>query len=235
MSGVFIESAYYGDEKSFANITNSLANKISGGVLDITASADLKPTFEAAPETTLDNNDQRKIREQAVDACGGEADQGCIDRTRLKLSQERLKEKETESLGKGVLKGDRLTVTIVDNGRRRTLITPAGQKLRLENILGNTRGNATAAGKQAGKGWLEFFQDNALLFVTYALAAFIWVFSAAAVYAIFMRQYEITGRPMYQAIAFATAAISLIFPGSGIVIIIGYFAFTSAIAEYITN
>ena len=36
MSGVYLESAYYGDEKSFANITKSLAKKVTAGVLDVT-------------------------------------------------------------------------------------------------------------------------------------------------------------------------------------------------------
>ncbi len=137
MSGIYLESAYYGDEKSFVNITSSLAKKVTGGVLDVTSNSDLRPAFEAAPETRLDSRDEKQIREQAVQACGGEADQKCLERTRIKMSQERLRAKENENLVKGVIKGDRLTVNVVDNGRRRTLIAPAGQKLRLENILGD--------------------------------------------------------------------------------------------------
>ena len=95
MSGVYLESAYYGDEKSFANITKSLAKKITAGVLNVTSNSQLKPTFEAAPETTLDGKDEKNIRDQAVRACGGEADQKCLEVQKIQLSQERLKEKET--------------------------------------------------------------------------------------------------------------------------------------------
>ncbi len=230
MSGVYIESAYYGDEKSFANITKSLANKIFAGVLDVTASAELKPTFEAAPETSLDSRDQRKIRDQSVAACGGEADQACLDRMRLKLSQDRLKEKETESLGKGVIKGDRLTVNIIDNGKRRTLITPAGQKLKLENVVGNRPADKTMQLPTASD-----IQDRAIALLTIVLSSFIWVFGIVAAYAIFMRQYENTGKDYFRIVAYAAAGLSLLFPGAGYIIILLYFGFQTFIAEYIAQ
>jgi hypothetical protein len=230
MSGVYIESAYYGDEKSFANITKSLANKIFAGVLDVTASAELKPTFEAAPETTLNTRDERKIRDQAVAACGGEADQACLDRMRLKLSQERLKEKENESLGKGVIKGDRLTVNIIDNGRRRTLITPAGQKFKLENVVGNRPDDKTMQLPTASD-----IQDRAIALLTIILSTFVWVFGIVAAYAIFMRQYENTGKDYFRIVAYAAAGLALLFPGAGYIIILLYFGFQTFIAEYIAQ
>lgn len=227
MSGVYIESAYYGDEKSFANITKGIANKIVAGVLDVTASSELKPTFEAAPETTLDSRDQKRIREQAVAACGGEADQACLDRTRLKLSQERLKEKETETLGKGVIKGDRLTVNVIDNGKRKTLITPAGQKFRLENVVGDK------ASKNATLPSASQIQPQAITLITVVVSAFLWVFGIVAAYAIFMRQYELTGKDSFRMIAYGSAALALLFPGAGYVIILLYFGFRAFINEYI--
>ena len=110
MSGVYLESAYYGDEKAFANITKSLAKKITAGILDVTSNSELKPTFEAAPETTLDGRDEKRIREQSVKACGGEADQKCLEAKKLQLSQERLKEKEMEDR----LKAEAMTKVIVN-------------------------------------------------------------------------------------------------------------------------
>ena len=232
MSGIYLESAYYGDEKSFANITKGLATKIIGGVLDVTSSSELKPVFEAAPETRLSSDDERRIREEAVKACGGQADQSCLERTRLKLSQERLKEKENENLVKGVIKGDRLTVNIVDNGRRRTLIAPSGQKLRLENIIGDkvSDKNAILALPTADQ-----FQSRAISLLTIVAGTFIWVFGIVATYTVFMRQYEATGKDYFRIVAYASAAASAIFPGLGYVIILGYFGFTAFIAEYIAK
>lgn len=232
MSGVYLESAYYGDEKSFANITGSLAKKIVGGVLDVTASSELKPAFEAAPETRLDSKDERTIREEAVKACGGEADQGCLERTRLKLSGERLKEKENENLVKGVIKGDRLTVNVVDNGKRRTLIAPAGQKLRLENILGDKASDKDAILALPSTNEI---QDRAISLLTVVASTFFWVFGIVAAYTVFMRQYEATGKDSFRLIAYAAAAASVLFPGLGYLIILGYFGFNAFIAEYVAQ
>jgi hypothetical protein len=232
MSGIYLESAYYGDEKSFANITKGLATKIIGGVLDVTSNSDLKPVFEAAPVTKLDPKDERELRQQAVNACGGEADQSCLERTQLKLSQERLREKENESLVKGVIKGDRLTVNIVDNGRRRTLIAPAGQKLRLENIIGDKPSDKNAILALPSS---NDIQDRAISLLTVLVGTFFWVFGIVASYTIFMRQYEATGKDSFRMIAYVSAGLSVLFPGLGYVIILGYFGFNAFIAEYIAQ
>lgn len=222
MSGVYLESAYYGDEKSFANITKTLAKKVAAGVLEVTSNSQLKPTFEAAPETTLDSKDEKKIREQSVKACGGEADQKCLEAKKLQLSQERLKEKEMEDLGKGVIKGERLTVNIVENGKRKTLITPAGQKFRLENILGDKASDKDAILALPSP---SEFQKQAISLVTVILSTFIYVFAIVAVYAVFMRQAANTGKDYFRIVAYAGAAASVMFPGTGFLIILGYFGF----------
>jgi hypothetical protein len=222
MSGVYLESAYYGDEKAFANITKSLAKKVTAGILEVTSNSDLKPTFESAPETTLDSKDEKKIREEAVKGCGGEADQKCLEAKKLQLSQERLKEKEMEDLGKGVIKGERLTVNIVEDGKRKTLITPAGQKLRLENILGD---------KASDKDGIlalptpSQFQSRAIALLTIVLSTFMYVFAIVAVYAIFMNKALEPGKKYLQVVAYAGAAASVLFPGTGFLIILGYFGF----------
>lgn len=234
MSGVYLESAYYGDEKSFANITGSLAKKIIGGVLDVTASSELKPAFEAAPETRLESKDERAIREEAVKACGGESDQGCLERTRLKLSQERLKEKENENLVKGVIKGDRLTVNVVDNGKRRTLIAPAGQKLRLDNILGDKASDKDAILALPSSNEI---QDRAISLLTVIVSTFFWVFSIVAVYTVFMRKYDPSNpeTDSFRLLAYASGAAAVVFPGLGYLIILGYFGFNAFIAEYVAQ
>lgn len=230
MNGVTIESAYYGDERSFANITKSLIGKITGGVLDVTADAQLKPTFEAAPETRLDNKDEKRIREQAIQACGGEADQACMERTRLKLSEERLREKEMEDMSKSVIKGDRLTLNVIDeNGKRRKLVTPAGQKLRLENI----RGDASTKGMTFPT--MDKLQENAIFIVTIVVSTFFWVFSIVAVYTLFMRQYEATGRDVFRMAGYGAATASALFPGLGYLIIFGYFGLNAFLKEYVTQ
>jgi hypothetical protein len=233
MSGIVLESAYYGDERAFANITKSLANKIVGGVLDVTADAQLKPAFEAAPETKLDSRDQKRIREESVAACGGEADQACLDRMKLKLSEERLREKENENLSKSVIKGDRLTINVIDNGRRRKIVTPAGQKLRLENLLGTSDPADGLSDVLTG----SKIQEYAISIITIVVSTFVWVFSVVAVYAVFMRKY-VPGNPAtdyYRIIAYVGAGLALLFPGFGYVIILFAFAIPAFKDEYIAK
>jgi hypothetical protein len=229
MSGIVLESAYYGDEKAFANITESLSKKIIGGVLDVTADAQLRPAFEAAPETKLDNRDQKRIREEAVAACGGEADQACLDRTRVKLSEERLREKENENLSKSVIKGDRLTLNLIDNGKRRKVVAPAGQKVKLENLVGSK--DEKLMDVFTG----DSIQKYTLTWVGVVISTFFWVFSVVAVYTIFMRQYESTGKDYFRLVAYGASAFALLIPGSGYVIIFLAFAVPAFVREYIAD
>ena len=230
MSGVYLESAYYGDEKSFANITKSLAKKITAGVLNVTSNSQLKPTFEAAPETMLDAKDEKKIREDAVRGCGGEADQKCLEATRLQLSQERLKQKETEDLSTAAIKGERLTVNIVENGRRRTLITPSGQTFRLENILGDKVSDKDAVLALPAA---SVFQKKAIELLTIVLGTFVYVFAIVAVYAVFMREAVDTGKDYYRIVGYAGAAASVMFPGTGFLVILGYYGFKAFMANMV--
>jgi len=230
MSGLVLESAYYGDEKAFANITDSLAKKIVGGVLDVTADAQLRPAFEAAPETKLDSRDQTRIREDAVAGCGGEADQACLERIKIKLSEERLREKENENLSKSVIKGDRLTLNVIDNGKRRKIVTPAGQKLKLENIVGSKNAQAITDIVNG-----DSIQKYTLMLVGVIISTFFWEFSVVAVYTIFMRQYDVTGKDYFRIIAYAASGFALLVPGSGYVIILLAFGIPAFVKEYITD
>ena len=215
MNGVTIESAYYGDERSSVNITNSLTNKVSGGVLDVTADASLRPTFEAAPETTLDAGDIKKIEEQTVQACGGTADQACIERTRLILSEQRLREKEKEDTSASVIKGERLTLNITDaNGKRRTLVTPGGQKLRVENVEG--------VSSEASGPTLTAFQNTAIGIFTITISTFLYALSVLIVWT----------RVQSGLVKFPLLIASVIFPYSGFLFVFIMWAFPGFFKEY---
>jgi hypothetical protein len=180
----------------------------------------------------LESTDERRIRDDAIRACGGEADQKCIEATRLKLSQDVLREKERTDLGKSVMKGDRLTVNIIDEkGKRKTLVTPAGQKFKIENVTGGKRSDGTALPS------MEQTQQRFLVLTTTIVSAFVWVFSIVATYGVFIRQYD-PAQPktdVYRIIAYVTAALAAVFPGSGIAILMLWFGFQSFIAKYIAT
>ena len=71
--------------------------------------------------------------------------------------------------------------------------------------------------------------------MTIVVSTFFWVFSVVAVYTIFMRQYESTGKDYYRIVAYGAAAFSLLVPGSGYVIILLAFAIPAFINEYIAD
>lgn len=222
-----IVSAYFGDEKSFRNITQSLINKINDGTLDITADETLIPVFDAAPQTKLQPKDEKLIREEAVRGCGSESDQPCIDAKIAELSQAKLKDLERTSTIRNAIKGRRLTVTVADeNGRTKTLIAPDGQKFKLENVTG---------GNKAKKDILpdvNVIYDRAWKIALHIINVFVYVFAIAAVYAIFMRKYETTGLHSFKMIAYACALVSAFIPYSGYIIILLYFGFNAFINEY---
>lgn len=225
---VFLESAYFGDEKSFRNITSAIASKISGGVLDVTADEKLIPVFEVVEKTELTNQDERVIREEAVKQCS-EADQACLDSTMSKLRQQKLKEKEKETSNPATtIKGRRLTVVVRDeNNKRKTLVVPDGQKFKLDGI---TSTDPSKTGFQLPSS--SDIEKKAWIIVGIILAAFVYVFGIAAVYTVFMRQYEGTGKDYFRMVAYGTAALSVILPYSGYFIIFGWFAVQSFIATY---
>jgi len=132
-----IDSAFFGDDTATRNITKSLRGKVTSGKLDVTANSSLIPAFEAAPETQLEVEDLEKINAAAIRGCG-ESDQTCLEGTKARLRQEKLREKESVVMSTAnTVKGRRLTVNLVEkDGKRRTVVVPDGQQLSLDNVEG---------------------------------------------------------------------------------------------------
>lgn len=242
---VYIDSAYFGDEKSFRNITKSFLGKVSGDTIDVLADEKLIPPFEVSDKTELDNLDQRRIREDAVRACGGEADQECLERTRLKLSQERLREKEREIERKNIVKGRRLTVNIVDDqGRRRQIVVPDGQQFTLSGITSINPG-----AKGLGLPERSEIQKKFWSLLTIVVLVFFYVFGIAISYTVFMRQAETSFREGnmqsgygFQTLAYGTFAFTVLFsvlgdPSYGwmigYIVVLLYFGFNAFVTTFI--
>lgn len=173
----YIDSAYFGDDTATRNITESLRKKVSGRKLDVTANSELIPAFEAAPETKLETEDEKKIREDAVRTCG-EANQQCIESTKTRLRQEKLQEKERINMSTAnTVKGRRLTVNIVDkDGKRKTLIVPDGQTLTLDDVEGGEM--TTVAGVRMPS--MEFLQTRFADLTTWFMVGLLQAFGLAA-------------------------------------------------------
>ena len=128
------------------------------------------------------------------------------------------------------MKGDRLTVNIIDgNGKRRTLITPAGQEFKLQNVIGGTTNTPM------GLPTLEKTQERFITIISVIIGAFVWVFSIVANYAIFMREAVATGKDWFRIVAYVTTTIAALFPGSGLFILMFWFGFQSFVREYVAR
>ena len=109
-----VKKAYYGDEKGLRDVTSSVLKKVTAGVLSLTADETLIPPFEVVTKSKLDSQDQKKIRDQAVLACGGESDQTCIAKQRGILSDQRLLEKQNDPSVMPTIKGPKLMLEVED-------------------------------------------------------------------------------------------------------------------------
>lgn len=221
----YIESAFYGDEKEQRDTTKVLRDKVIGTDLDVDVNEQLIPPFEVVNKVTLSDKEIKDIKDDAAKACGG-TDQDCIDKTEATLRQDRLsaKQKETSS-GSKVIKGRRLTVNYIDeNGDRKRLVIPDGQKFKLANVSVNDPKQGDTQMPSA-----DYVQSQFKLLGMIVLSTLVYVFSVAATYTLFMQE------KIGLLLAVPATAIAVFIPYSGYVIIFLYYMFNAAVNTYIGN
>jgi hypothetical protein len=219
----YIESAFYGDEKSQKNTTKVLADKILGTTIDVDVNEQLIPAFEVAEKVEITSLEEKKIRELASKQCGG-VDQACIAKTESKLRQEALEAKQQQANSStGVIKGRRLTVNIIDeNGKRRRIIIPDGQKFKLDNVSANDPRKGPIQVPT-----MEYIQNQFKLLGSLTFSTLVYVFSVAATYVLFMQT-------DFNLLAAVPATVIAVFiPYSGYLLIFLYFMFTTAVNTYV--
>ena len=226
---VKVKKAYYGDEKGLRDVTDSVVKRVTGGALDLTADETLIPPFEAVTKSSLDVKDQKTIRDEAVKACGGEADQACIERQKGILTDQRLLQKQNDQSVMPTIKGPKLRLEVEDdNGNSKTYYAAKGQKFHLDDVssgLANSMAMPTT----------DEIAQRAWVLIGAIVAMFFYVFGIAATYAIFMRQYETTGKDSWKWVAYGLTGISTLIPYSGYFLILLYFGFRSFIDEYVAK
>lgn len=219
----YIESAYYGDEKSQRNATKVIADKILGTNLNVDVNEQLIPPLVVADKVEILPLEEKAIREQAASQCGG-VDQDCIRQTESRLRQDALAAKQQQANSTATaIKGRRLTVNIIDeNGNRKRIVVPDGQKFTLDNVTVNDpkKGKVQVPS-------MDYVQNQLILLGSLILGAIVYVFSVAATYTIFMQNLEV--------IAIPATVVAVFIPYSGYVMIFMYFMFTSAVNTYVAK
>ena len=222
---VFIESAFWGDEKSTKNVTQVLKDKITGNKIMVDKVDDsLIPAFTVAPRGELTQQDVNKIRADAEKACGA-ADQDCMKLRTSELTQVALRAKANDEITQGaaeIIKGKRLTVNVRDEkGNLVRKVVPENGKFELEGLSATDPRKAGEILPSA-----ESVQQSFLNFTGVTLSSAIWVFGVAATYTLFARL-------GYNYAAPVLAFIAFIIPNSGYFIILTYFIGTSFVDNYV--
>jgi hypothetical protein len=218
---VYIESAFLGDEKDARDVSKVLRDKVVGSSIKVPVDNKLIPAFVVTNKTKLEKEDERKIRESAERMCGG-ADQQCMEAKTAELTQQVLITKSSEaSSTANIVRGRRLTVTVMDeNGKRNRIVVPEGQLFELDGIS-----SLDPRKPQSALPTFDTMKNQIYEFATVVVVTFFWAFSVVATYALFARMGWGYG-------AWALALVAFMIPGSGYFIILGYFGFQSFVDKY---
>jgi hypothetical protein len=224
---VFIESAFWGDEKSTKNVTQVLNEKVVGNKLTIDEVDDkLIPAFTVAPKGELKDKDVREINKRAEEACGGAADQDCLRLRKSEFTQEALRQRANEDVAtasQNIIKGKRLTVNIRDeNGKLIRKVVPEKGKFELEGLS-----TTDPRKKDQALPPFEYVQRQFIEMTGVSFSTFLWVFGIVATYTLFAREGWTYVAPILAFIAF-------LLPGSGYVMILLFFVIRSFVDNYTT-
>lgn len=220
---VYIESAFLGDERESRDVSTVLRGKIVGTTIKVPVDNKLIPPFAVTNKTKVTKDDERKIREAATRVCGG-PDQQCLEAKTAEMKQQILIAKNNQAVSSAnIVKGRRLTVNVLDeDGNRRRVVVPDGQLFELEGISPMDPKKPSSALPS-----FDYIKTQSLEFAAVAAITFVWVFGIVATYALFARM-------GWGYIAWVLAFIAFIIPGSGYVIILGYFILESFVSNYTT-
>jgi hypothetical protein len=202
-------SAYYGDSQARKNVIKSIKEAIQRGDSEIVASNSLIPFLEATETIELTQEEMDEARREAEKQCGNANDSNCIRARSEEFQKKRLKEKEFESQSSAnAIKGRRLEMEIMENGKKKTITIPDGNKYPLPEIAGfqlpSLSGTALEGLKIGGT----------------ILATFIYVFSIVATYRTFIEG-------GYTRLGYAATAAAIFIPYSGFFLMFAFFAITT--------
>lgn len=175
---VVVRSATYGNEFTSTDVLKTIQDKLAkdGGV-SIPVDSSILPIKAKAlgADNKLLPDEQEEIKELAANMCGA-ADQVCLEKKMQELAQQKLKEKEAQSVSSTtVIKGDRLTVEFEDEkGVTQRAVIPAGQMFELGDLKKDDPGKADPAFdyEAAMSPYRELFSSWWMILGTMALTFF---------------------------------------------------------------
>lgn len=215
-----IVSAYYGDSQGRKNVTNSVKEKVNNGEKEIVASNSIIPFLETSETIELTQQEIDDAQREAEKQCGNANDTNCIRSRSEEFQKKRLKEKEFESQSSAnIIKGRRLELEVIENGVKKTITVPDGNKFPVP------QGARESTGFQ-----LPSFTGTtleALKIGSIILATFTYVFSIIATYRTFIEA-------GYTRIGYVATVAAIFLPYSGFLLMLAFFTITTYM-KYKTN
>jgi hypothetical protein len=225
---VTIKKATFGDERSNTDITNVLAEQMrKRGTTEIPVNSSLVPVLGKGPSSQLNDQEVRDAYDRAAEVCGP-TDQICKEMKAQEFQAQRLQEKKLENAKvENIIKGRRLTVEYVQNGKVKTAEIPEGQVFKLENSK-TAPAFKVDPGKPVASEWsiMGTLSSVAGILVTLfasaggLIATFFYAYSILSTF----RAFNEEGKKM---LTYLFTAIAVLVPYSGYIIQFVYFGFDS--------
>jgi hypothetical protein len=224
---VTIQSAYFGDEVSSRNVTDSINSRIKGGQTEIPVNSSIIPLLQVGGAITLTDDEKKTIQKQAEEECRGGADQNCVTNMKQTLTRQRLQAKETENVAStaNIVKGRRLTVKVKDEkGAISEFVIPEGQAFNAGDMAASAKGipvkkTAPVPLQEKPSFQLPSLSGTLLKVVTIGgamIATFVYVFGIMLTYRTFL------DADYTKVMIIAFTALAAFVPGSGYLIVFLY-------------
>ena len=217
---VVIQRATYGDDTSNTDVTAAVANRLSSaGTVQIPVNSSLVPFFTLAETVSLSQTEVKQAKDRAVEACGGPQDQLCVAKKTEEMKSKMLDEKRAQSNRvDNIVRGNRLELVVRDGASVRKIAVPEGQVLTEETLTGKPpKGTAPIDVKKAVSPPLVSFET-----LTGAVSSIgIWLggFAGIVIYALaILITWKVFGEEGYVIPKYVATAITVLIPGSGLVI-----------------
>jgi hypothetical protein len=231
-----IKQATYGDDNASSDVTDALVNMYRSGknYVELTVGPGILQRQEVGPRVELTPTEEETIQTQAQEMCGNALDVNCMRTSKESLRSSKLEEKARDQASIPI-RGERLTVTLVENGREKTVVIPKNEVFRYGTAPKETTQQITSALTE----YQNIFNWETLSQAAWTgLYYFIWAFGSAFAWLALGQPYQLTTGHMinpgdYWWLKYVGTIIALLSGGWGGFVVVAIVYFVLGLKHYI--